>query len=160
MIIYGSHLKLFCSIGNGCIENLKEIIDGEYGYDIQPGHMIYYMQYTGARMPGEPYGYSHCIVKSIDENEIQITRLGDPDTAITLKWQQDGKILMAHPCEVLYEKNKLRDILSGKAPVTTEHPSCNFGKGLWYKHGGWRKSSLYEPNLKNFIKLGQMEVRS
>lgn len=65
------------------------------------------------------------------------------------------------PCEYLYEKNRFADVLArridngGKIEGEPEHLT----HGIWYMHGGRRvvcKQS--EHNLKNFKKVGQMEL--
>jgi hypothetical protein len=147
MIISGKNLKLYCSNGNSTFDVLPEIEKAEYGYELQPGQKIYSIKYSG-------HYISHLSHTIREVSEISIIT----DDGIEYPWKMANMDLEVEPCENLYEKNKLRDILSGKIPNETSHSNMNFGKGIWYKHGGWRRGSSYEGNLKNFVKLGQSEL--
>ena len=73
--------------------------------------------------------------------------------------------LYIEPCEHLYEKNKLADILAGT--VRDEDPrkpgerdDDKRRRGIFWQHGGWRTTGdrISQENLHNFVKLGQQEL--
>jgi hypothetical protein len=155
MIISGDNLKLYHSCGNGCIDNLKEIEKAEYGYDLQPGQKIYSLSYTSSPTSRGVIRTFGCAVEEVDEVSVKIANRESPGCPIEFAWEMGGRKLEVTPCEHLYEKNRLKDILAGNIARETFHPMLDFGKGIWYKHGGWRTGSKYEENLQYFVKLGQ-----
>ena len=99
-----------------------------------------------------------CTIEAVDEISIKITNYESKGSPIEFAWSMGGRTLEVTPCEYLYEKNKLKDILTGNINKETQHAMLDFGKGIWHKHGGWRTGSKYEENLKHFVKLGQSEL--
>ncbi|MHC1681359.1 MAG: hypothetical protein AB6733_00100 [Clostridiaceae bacterium] len=145
MIISGDNLKLYCyNHSYSGFENLREIEKGEYGYNLQPGQTIKELRYQG-----NPRVYCHCKIVKVDE----ISLIIEPN--VEFAWTMGGKKLEVSPCAYLYERNKLSDILNGNIKRSTPHPSLNFGTGIWHKNNGNRIGSMYEENLKHFVKLGQ-----
>jgi hypothetical protein len=155
MLISGKNLKLYFNNGYEQLENLPEIEKAEYGYDLQPGQKIYSLSYTSSPTGRGVIRTFGCTIEEVDDISIKITNYESKEKPIEFAWSMGGRTLEVTPCEHLYEKNKLKDILAGNIARETFHPMMDFGKGIWHKHGGWRTGSRYEQNLKNFVKLGQ-----
>lgn len=162
MLISGDRLRLYywdrSGKGYPRLCNLKEIEKEEYGYNLIPEQKVHAIRYEGTNWEL----YFDVVVKDINNNGILIETKG---REVFCLWEKefpkyDKNIickLYVEPCEILYEENKLQDILSGNITTETVRKSGDdIQKGIWYKHGGWRKRSSYEKNLKNFVKLGQM----
>ena len=74
--------------------------------------------------------------------------------------------LYIEPCEHLYEKNRLADVLAGNVREEELRPPGRReitgppDHGIFWKHGGWRTTGdrISQENLHNFVKLGQQEL--
>jgi len=134
--------------------NLPEIEKGEYGYILEPGQKLNVLRYEGSNREM----YIHPVVEKVDEEGIYLLKhfFGGKTFVPWKKELPNHKNelelyeLFIEPCEILFEKNKMKDILSG-----TIRRESREGTGIWYQHGGWRIKSVFECNLKNFVKLGQ-----
>lgn len=171
MIITGEKLRLYyyqCSRSGGCLVNLPEIEKELYGYELTPGQIIYAIRYSSTN---EECYYRSKILAIKDEGLLILEywtkkemllpfnkKFNIPKSSKNLKECE----LYLEPCEHLFEKNNLIDILNGNID---KEDYKNAGKyptslttGIWYKHGGWRTYSDFEDNLKHFIKLGQISL--
>jgi hypothetical protein len=155
MLISGKNLKLYFNNGYEQLENLPEIEKCEYGYNLHPGQKIYSLSYSSSSTSRGVIRTFNCEIVEVDEVSVKITNHESKEKPIEFAWSMGGRILEVTPCEHLYQKNKLKDILAGNIARETFHPMMDFGKGIWYKHGGCRTGSKYEENLQHFIKLGQ-----
>lgn len=162
MLISGKNLRLYYRIytksGSG-LANIPEIEKEDYGYELLPGQKVYSIRYDGNLVNKEIY--IHPTIVSIDENGIGIKDDLLNKNAKKLPWSKYGCNLYVEPCECLYEKNILENILKGNIKNETVRNGkiiTEDGIGIWYKHGGWRTTSEYKDNLKNFIRLGQQSI--
>lgn len=158
MIISGKNLKLNFwgwAKGGWGFANLDEIEKGKYGYNLQPGQIIANIRYDGKFANTDSYW--RCKIIHVCKQGLTILP-GYDKFIMFLPWEIEGENLMVMPCEHLYEKNKLNDILDGNIDTETEHTNIDLGKGIWYRHGGWRTRSRFEDNLNYFVKLGQITI--
>lgn len=170
MIITGEKLRLYYHgyyKSNGYLINLKEIENEQYGYNLIPGQKLFAIRYEKTNLEC----YFRCKVLNINDEGLLIST-AYPETNVFLPWEKDFPVpaysktltkcnLYIEPCECLFEKNKLVDILKGnidKEDYNSNKYSVNLGRGIWYKHGGWRTISEYEENLNHFVKLGQLAL--
>lgn len=180
MIVCGKNLALLYFY-DYALRNLPEIEKEQYGYDLQPGQILVALRYHGSNMEV----HFHVVVHYADDTGVYISdsmmhditirqieklhpeRIKEDSgkTIIFVPWEAKllsaGKLvdcdLYIEPCDTLYEKNKLEDILAGK--IQTEGKMGDVVvKGIWHKHGGWRDGSRYGENLRNFIKMGQQQI--
>jgi len=175
MIISGNRLRLYYWLttrtGSGYC-NLPEIEKGQYGYDLQPGQTVCALRYdkSNALMVFD------ATVKEVNGKGILVSYRQRKqsgcyeDAEIFLPWKHNllnaNKLipcnLYVEPCDWLFEKNRMADILSGKIPTETwidEKLEKSDGEGIWYHWGGKRTPvSKYAGNLKNFVRIGQMEL--
>lgn len=166
MIIYGEKLRLHYweTVGHKsgyC--NYKEIEKKLYGYKLEPGQTIAEIRYYGSNAVFK----FDCYVNNVCDKGLTVTpRWGQE---IFLPWVDDlpnagEKVrcdLYIVPCEHLYRHWPLKDVLAGTVPDQDYEPNgkpIEKGRGIWYQHGGWRKLSKYEGNLKNFVKMGQQNI--
>lgn len=171
MIISRNRLKLYywdaSAKGYPGPCNLPEIEKGEYGYDLQPGQKVFALRYNNSNTV-VAFNVS---IKEVVTDGVYIydSLVQRPSNIRFFPWIQklpNGNKLVdcqlyIEPCECLYEKNTLRDILNGNIPNETwidGQLKKDDGEGVWYRHGGWRTFSRFECNLQNFVKLGQMEI--
>lgn len=168
MFITGKNLRLYYWLstrtGYGPA-NIPEIEKEEYGYELQPGQNIYTIRYENVNR--EVYFY--CKILDVNEEGILISSIIPETINKFVPWVKkfpipfpNGEVkecdLYIEPCEQLFEKNKLNDILTGNIDAETIKDNKiidQMGRGIWHKHGGRRTISAYEENLKNFSKNGQ-----
>lgn len=143
---------------------IQEIINRKYGYILKPGQILKTIRYHDVNYDI----FVNPTVIEILKDGLIITHLLQTaeDTPIFVPFQKslpaagkyEAREMYVEPCECLYEKNKLSDVLSGN--IETSHmEGKKLVEGIWYKHGGWRtKSNSSDNNLKNFVKLGQAEL--
>lgn len=172
MFISGNKLRLYYWMttrsGSGPC-NLPEIEKGEYGYDLQSGQEVFALRYEHTNLEC----YFGCVIHEVTEEGLLMSSATPKERVLFIPWEKEFPIpapkgpitkcnLYVEPCEMLFEKNKMTDILSGNIPKETwinDHLIKRDGVGIWYQHGGRRAPvSKYQGNLKNFIKLGQMEL--
>lgn len=181
MIIKGKNLRLYYwnypkNGGMPGTANIKEIEEEEVGYMLEPGQMVSAIRYEGTNI--EAYHYAE--IKEVNTEGITINgMLLKKDEIIFLPWKKEferkrwengvfsgiEKImcdLYIEPCDILFEKNKMKDIFSRNIPKhnlkTNGEVDENGGEGIWYRHGGSRINSIFERNLFKFIKMGQQEL--
>lgn len=154
-----------CRDGRRRYETLPEIVNGDYGYILRPGQLIKELRYRDTN-----YGCKfHVYVREIMEEGIVVQRwMGEKPEFLPWIYElpnggvYDWRKLYIVPCDELYEKNSVEDILSGNIRLENyrmingkEVPDGR-GEGMWFQHGGWRTSvSSYRDNLKNFVKVEQ-----
>lgn len=155
----------------GGFQVFPEIEKGEYGYRLTVGQQLQAIRYHGTNYDifVEPR------VLEIRTDGLVVTHLlqkegEDPVFCPYKKELPNGGVyaprdLYIEPCEHLYEKNKLDDVLSGKArdedPQKPGHKNnIILNKGIFWEHGGWRSTGdrISQENLKYFVKLGQQEL--
>lgn len=149
---------MYTKSGGGSV-NVPEIEKEEYGYELFPGQKVYLVRYDSYLINKEMYIYPTIAV--VDKNGIKIKDDLLSTSPIWLPWVKDECNLYIEPCEVLYERNRLEDILSGNIKDKTLRDRkviTEDGEGIWYKHGGKRTTSIFESNLQYFIKLGQQKL--
>ena len=148
-----------------------EIEKGKYGYRLTVGQKLQAIRYHGTNYDI----FVNPKVVEIRPDGLMVTHLlqkeGEGPVFCPYKKElPNGGVyaprdLYIEPCEHLYEKNKLADVLSGNA--RDEDPrrpgrKDDIGKnrGIFWEHGGWRTTGDYisQQNLKNFVKLGQQEI--
>ena len=150
-----------------CFETFKEIEKKEYGYRLTEGQKL-----VGIRYRGSNYDYFvHPTIKEIRKDGLMITHLlqEKEEAPIFVPFIKNllgvgGRYklreMYIEPCDKLYEKNKLKDVLEGNIETNDYclRGQIDTGEGIWYKNGGFRiQKVLGDENLKNFIKLGQLE---
>lgn len=169
LLISGQRLRLyyFDKIKGICgvIINLPEIEESEYGYNLEPNQELYALRYDAHHKTELHFDVK---VEKVDEFGMYISGYRYGSTFVP--WEKEflnnkGVLetskLFIEPCGVLFEKNKLVDILNNNiARETIRHNKRDsyIGEGIWRYHGGRRGTSKYENNLKNFIKLGQLDL--
>ena len=163
----------------GQLENLPEIENKKYGFNLLGGQKVYFIGYI---MSGAPYAYRVDVIKVSDDgvtidnwgwNKNSRTVGGDEvsncfaafmqeDGTALLPWRvYDARRDMCHdlliePCEYLKDKLTMRQLLSGEREYYTD----SYGTGIWRRHGGWRyRISQFNENLQNFTKLGQITLQ-
>lgn len=154
-----------CRDGRRRYETLPEIVNGDYGYILRPGQLIKELRYRDTN-----YGCKfHVYVREIMEAGIVVQRrMGDkPEFVPWIDELPNGGVydlrkLYIVPCDELYEKNSVEDILSGNIRleecqvINGKEVPDKHGRGIWFQHGGWRTNvSRYSDNLKNFVKVEQ-----
>lgn len=169
MFIKGKNLRLCywseTRTGSGPA-NLIEIEKEEYGYELNLGQEVYAVRYENTNREC----YFHCKVLEVNDDGILILPYVPKEIEVFVPWVKEfnminGSIekcnLYIEPCERLFEKNKLIDILAGDIEDETIKDNKiveKLGRGIWHEHGGWRISSSFEKNLKYFAKDGQQEL--
>ncbi len=171
MFVTGKNLRLYYwqnKNSGGCIVNIPEIEKEEYGYEVQPGQTLFAIRYDKTNLES----YFRCKVLDVNDEGILISSFIPERTKILVPWIKEFPVpassskkvmcdLYIEPCEHLFEKNRLVDILKGNIKSETYRNNrliAEDGKGIWYKHGGWRSVSMHEENLKWFSKNGQLEL--
>lgn len=145
--------------------NFRQVPNLEnYGYRLTVGQKLKCIRYhdSNAEMFVNP------VIKEITEDGLYITHLmggGENHEEIVFvpfrKSLPNNHIyemrdMYIEPCEHLYEKNNMEDILSGN--IQKSHIYCQVEReGIWYWHGGCRsKNKESDENLQNFVRMGQM----
>lgn len=167
-------------------KEFPEIAKGAYAYRLSVGDKIPAIRYRDTN-----YDFFHGVtvveiredglVITAENNYVEVKEWNKENTAYRLckrreqapffvpfkKWLPDADWYMERdmyiePCESLYERNRLSDILSGKARTEGVYDRSPFiecrGEGLFYKFGGGRTKGVYGDNLKNFV-LSEKEVQ-
>ena len=149
----------------------SEIEKGQYGYRLTVGQQLHAIRYHGTN-------YDIFVLPKVVEirpDGLVVTNLlqRNGEKPILCPWKKElpsGGVykirdLYIEPCEHLYEKNRLADVLAGNVQEEDLcHPNLpediNSGKGIFWKHGGWRSigDRISRENLGNFVKLGQQEI--
>jgi|GEM_PF-2359787 len=163
MIISRDRLKLYYrdrpgkGLSGYC--NIPEIEKGEYGYILEAGQEVYALRYDLTNIEW----YFNCKIYEITNEGLVISAPLQKVEKKFVPWEKEFPIpppngpitkcnLYVEPCDTLFEKNRLPDIISRNIQ------SCGDGEGIWYQHGGRRTVSKFEGNLKYFIKLDQMTL--
>lgn len=171
MIISGKNLRLYYWMytkSGGGPANLPEIEKEEYGYELLPGKILCALRYDMTNLEC----YFRCKVLDANDEGLLIASFIPERQQIFVPWVKVFPVpapkgplikcdLYIEPCECLYEKNKLEDILKGKIDdetVVNGKIITRDGHGIWHMHGGQRTVSRYEENLRNFISLGQQSL--
>ncbi len=161
------HYRVHAQKGRmGCYDVISDVEDGKYGYRLKVGQRLYAMRYRGTNHNCR----FHVVVKEITDEGILVE---DYKETILMPWVCDlpnggvvkPRKLYIEPCDCLFEKNSMEDILSdnirkeeckwiGDKKIADPH-----GYGIWYSHGGWRCRVAYgDENLKNFENTGQQTL--
>lgn len=148
-----------------------EIEKGKYGYRLTVGQKLHAIRYHGTNYDifVEPR------VVEIRPDGLVVTHLlqkqGEGPVFCPYKKELPAggvyelRDLYIEPCEHLYEKNRLADVLAGT--VREDHPRRPWEKdderhdrGIFWQHGGWRTTGdrISQENLRNFVKMGQQEM--
>ena len=157
--------------GWGGLREFREIEKGQYGYRLTVGQQLQAIRYRGTNYEI----FVRPTVVEIRQDGLVVTHLlkknGEgPVFCPYRKELPSGGVyaprdLYIEPCEHLYEKNKLADILAGT--VRDEDPRKPWERdddkrrrGIFWQHGGWRTTGdrISQENLHNFVKLGQQEL--
>lgn len=152
MIIKSKNLRLkYRDRENRITTSIK---DDSLVFNLQEGQEIYCITYGGNAI--NEYLKYDVKIKKISKEGIL---LEDWEGEEFYPWERKyknfmGEVEVVHlliePCGELYEKpNDIKKLLDGEV----EHD-----KGIWYRHGGFRISSKYEKNLKDFKILGQQSM--
>ena len=159
----------------GIEDYITDIYKRKYGYNLEAGQEVYYICYEGEKyiqlchhakieeVTREGVTVSDWMEKDYRTDQVAKYNLRHDDLAF-FPWKREGLDLMIEPCGSLFEDYSAKELLEGTAPKS--HDKLFNGKiikdpngeGLFYQHGGWRQGSKYEKNLKNIVKLGQMEL--
>lgn len=168
MIISANRLRLYYykySKTHSGFCNLPEIEKGEYGYNLQQGQEILVLRYEHTNLEC----FFRCLIHDVTEEGLLISSFIPERKELFVPWTKEFPIpapkgpmtkcnLFVEPCDMLFEQNKMADIISGNIPTETwidDRLIKRDGEGIWYQHGGWRTPvSRYQGNIKNFIKLG------
>ncbi len=160
----------------GIEDYIKDFSEGRYGYELKAGQCVYMIKYHFEHHACYIY---HAEIGEVTTEGITVTdwmekgwhtdmaeayRLVTNGVAF-FPWKFKDADLEIEPCESLYGNYKAKDLLNGTArdEITTLVAGKTIpdgrGKGIFYQHGGWRTTaSKYKDNLKNIVKLGQMEL--
>ena len=154
----------------GGFREFREIEKGQYGYRLEVGQQLKAIRYRGTN-----YDIFVCpTVVEIRSDGLLVSHLcQERDRGLILcPWRKElpsGGVykmrdLYIEPCEHLYEKNRLADVLAGNVREEEYRPGGGGVRkadyGIFWKHGGWRTPGdrISQENLRNFIKLGQQEI--
>lgn len=150
------------------LREFSEIEKGEYGYRLTVGQQLHAIRYHGTNYD---FFVRPKIVEIRPDGLVVTHALQRSDEMpILCPWKKElpnGGVyeirdLYIEPCEHLYEKSKLADILAGT--VRDEDPRKPWEddngrrrSGIFWQHGGWRSigDHISRENLGNFVKLGQ-----
>ena len=155
LIIAGKNLRLYYWVkAKYCYDNFPEIAKGQYGYILQPGQKVAALRYENTNQEC----YFECTIIEVSEEGVLIKdyRNEYPVFVPWVKWfpipAPNGPIVKCHlyvePCDSLAERYSLKEILTGFDGT---------GRRIWHRHSGVCYSG-YEGNLRNFIRLGQLEI--
>lgn len=153
------------------LREFSEIEKGQYGYRLTVGQQLHSIRYRGTNYDI----FVNPKVEDIREDGLLVTHLLQDrgQGAVLCPWQKElpsGGIyemrdLYVVPCEPLYEKHRLADVLTGNIREEDPHLSelqddTAPKRGIFWKHGGWRSSGdrISQENLKNFVKMGQQVI--
>lgn len=145
----------------GGFGTIPEIEKRKWGYRLTVGQKLSRIRYRESNRGI----YILPTVKEIREDGLVVTHLlGKGEVFVPFVQLLLGvggscyRDMYIEPCEPLFEKNKMVDIVSGN--ITTEEVGRKSTQcGIWYKHGGWRtKHKQSDENLKHFVKLGQVSM--
>lgn len=165
MIITEFNLDLFYhNKKKACFDKYKEIQRGQIGYELEVGQSIYCLTYSG--MSSNRFIKYFCNILDIDGKGILFTDWDGVE--VFYQWDFNcknylGKIekmkLIIRPCDYLFEKYPIKKLIKGEIEdYVYSGFNDEWHSKIWYKHGGWKKISKYESNLKNFRILGQQEL--
>lgn len=164
----------------GVEDYITDFYKGIYGYDLKTGQTVYIISYCGEGDYSKFYIY-HAVIEQVNKTGVLITdwmekgwEENDPVEKFNfyeqnskgwLPWKIGDCDLCIEPCPSLYENYKAKDLVKGTAREEVvkiiNGKSINDGRGIgmFYQHGGWRtKARHYADNIKNIVKLGQMEL--
>lgn len=153
------------------LQVFPEIEKGQYGYRLTAGQQLHSIRYRGTNYDI----FVNPKVEEIQEDGLLVTHLlqNRDEGAVLCPWQKSlpsggvykTRDLYVVPCEPLYEKNRLADVLAGNIREEELRPPglqdvVRPERGIFWKHGGWRNPGdrISRENLKNFVKLGQQEI--
>lgn len=155
----------------GGFREFREIEKGQYGYRLTVGQQLHAIRYHGTNYDI----FVNPKVVEIRPDGLVVTHLMEKngEGPVFCPYQKElpsggvyaTRDLYIEPCEHLYEKNKLADILAGT--VRDEDPRKPWerddykrGRGIFWQHGGWRTTGdrISQENLHNFVKLGQQKL--
>lgn len=155
------------------LREFSEIEKGEYGYRLAVGQQLHAIRYHETNYD---FFVSPKVVEIRPDGLVvthALQRSGEGP--ILCPWKKElpsGGIyemrdLYIEPCEHLYEKNRLADVLAGNVREEDlrrlDSPeTISSGRGIFWKHGGWRSigDRISRENLGNFVKLGQQTIFS
>lgn len=155
----------------GGFREFREIEKGQYGYRLEVGQQVHAIRYRGTNydifvqptvLEIRPDGLvvSHLLQKNGEEPVFCPYRKELPCGGV-----YKMRDLYIEPCEHLYEKNRLADVLAGNVREKEYHPPeggsvRKADYGIFWKRGGWRTPGdhISQENLQNFVKLGQQEI--
>ncbi len=136
----------------------------KYGYRLTVGQELKVIRYHGsnAEMFIAP------IIRETTEEGLHITHMlgKDREEIVFVPFKKllpnnqiyEMRDMYIEPCEQLYDRNNMEDILSGN--IEQSHIYCEVEyEGIWHWHGGRRmKDKRSDENLRNFVKLGQITL--
>ena len=158
--------------GMSCFAEFREIERSQYGYRLTVGQELHAIRYHGTNYDI----FVSQVVVEIRQEGLVVAHLLQKEGAkpILCPWQKElpnGGVyklrdLYIEPCEHLYEKNRLADVLAGNVREEELRPPGRReitgppDHGIFWKHGGWRTTGdrISQENLHNFVKLGQQEL--
>lgn len=158
--------------GMACYQVFRELENGQYGYRLTVGQQMQSIRYHGTNYDI----FVQPKVLEIRQEGLVVTHLLQEEgkEPILCPWQKELpnggayklRDLYIVPCEHLYEKNRLADVLAGN--VREEEPCMPARRddvrrpdhGIFWRHGGRRTTGDYisQANLHNFVKLGQQSI--
>lgn len=151
---------------------ITDVEKEKYGYDLKDGAQIYCIsnwfgglvayRITISEVSDKGIGISDWLTKDWCTDDIAKWGYCLEDGSAFIPWEDDNFQLCIQPCRSLYENYKMKDLLSGEARDWTPkinkswEPDLTKGRGIWYKHGGWRtKGDRYSDNINNFIPINE-----
>lgn len=154
------------------LREFSEIEKGQYGYRLTVGQQLHAIRYHGTNYD---IFVSPRIV-DIRPDGLVVTHAlqRGAEKPIFCPWKKElpnGGVykmrdLYIEPCEHLYEKNRLADVLAGNIREEDPRPlwdqaDATHRRGIFWKHGGWRSTGdrISRENLGNFVKLGQQLIK-
>lgn len=154
----------------GCLREFREIEKGQYGYRLTVGQQLQAIRYRGTNYDI----FVQPTVVEIRPDGLMVTHLlkKNGEGAVFCPYRKElpnggvyaPRDLYIEPCEHLYEKNRLADVLAGNVREEEYRPGRGDVEkpdyGIFWKHGGWRTTGdrISQENLRNFVKMGQLEM--
>lgn len=154
----------------GGLREFRELEKGQYSYRLTVGQQLQAIRYRGTNYDI----FVQPTVVEIRPDGLVVTHLlqKNGEGLVFCPYRKElpsGGVyalrdLYIEPCEHLYEKNKLADILAGNVRDEDPRKPWEDGfrqrQGIFWKHGGWRTPGdhISQENLRNFVKMGQQEL--
>ena len=160
MLIDNKNFRLYYWDTTGKNIGFAPINTSKYAYKLEPNQKLRVIRFDGSNAEM----YVHPTVLEVSNDGILITHLLSKQPTF-VPWVKslpnagifENRDMFIVPCEYLYEKNKMEDILTGNIETFKILNDKVIECGIWHNNSK-RCNSSFEKNLENFVPIGQISL--